>query len=186
MTELRSDSDGERQVMEYLVHLYLTADKYELLLLAEFVALRLKNDAPRIDDQVWTCDAKALMAGMQLLYEAEEADGVDDLREALARRAVHPLANWQYRSQRNVNSDEERWQDYADQVDEIVVQKPEIARDLLAAMAKQYEEVVKEKESLRKERDKLKKEAKAAKRGSTARTIAAPSPSSSMRAQDGN
>ncbi len=130
--------------------------------------MRLKNEHPPKDDAAWTCDPRALMAGMSALYDAEESVPIDTLREDLAYRAVHRLAEWNRRSHFNVQNQTPEEQEYAHDLDELIKTTPAIARDLLTALARQHEKVVAERDSLKKERDKLKKEVKSLRRPAAA------------------
>ena len=151
----------EREYIQYLVCLYLVADKYELPLLAEDAALRLENEVPKKDGIAWTRDPRALMKGMSLLYEGAPLHKreTNELREALAARALHSLAEWKTRFFWDVRAGKDDGQKkYTRDLDKLISKNPEIARDLLASLAVQYEEVVEERDSLKEDRDKLSSE----------------------------
>ena len=96
------------------------------------------------------------MAGIEPLYEAENSEVIDEVGEALADRAVHPLAGWKTRSHTIVEEQTQHQQQCSRDIDTLIMKTLAMARDLLAAMARQYEEVVKERDSLKKEAKSLK------------------------------
>ena len=85
-------AEKEKELTEWLVKIALSADKYDLPLLGEFVRLRLSEEELVHTEKKWTADPRALLSSMKLLYDVGSSDQIDDLREHIATRACHTLA----------------------------------------------------------------------------------------------